>query len=66
MTSQDKNSEVSDKAILLNDIANYKREMISKDAQIHELKASIAALDGQLDEMQQELDGKTEELVAHK
>lgn len=35
MASQDKNDEVSDKAILQNDIANYKREMIAKDSQIH-------------------------------
>ena len=29
--SSDKRGEVSDKAILQNDIANYKREIISKD-----------------------------------
>ena len=40
--------------------------MLAKDSQIQELKGSIAALDGQLDEMQQELDGKTEELVSAK
>ena len=65
-TSQDKNSEVSDKQILMNDIANYKKELLVKDSQIQELKASVAALDGQLDDMQQELDSKTEELVSAK
>jgi len=29
--TSDKRGEISDKAILLNDIGNYKREIISKD-----------------------------------
>lgn len=58
----DKRGEVSDKAILQNDIANYKREIIAKDQEILDLKQSIASLDASLDEMQSDLDQKTEEL----
>ena len=64
--SQDKRDEASDNAILQNDIANYKRELLSKDQEIQDLKGSIAGLDASLDEMQQDLDAKTEELVACK
>ena len=61
--TQDKKDEVSDKAILQNDVSNYKREMMAKDQEIIDLKQSIAGLDANLDEMQSDLDAKTEELV---
>lgn len=61
--SKDKNEEVSDKAILQNDISNYKRDLMVKDQEINDLKQSIAGLDASLDEMQSDLDNKTEELV---
>lgn len=61
--SKDKRDEVSDNAILQNDIANYKRDLLAKDQEILDLKGSVAGLDASLDEMQQDLDSKTEELV---
>lgn len=54
---------MSDKAILQNDISNYKRDLMVKDQEINDLKQSIAGLDASLDEMQSDLDNKTEELV---
>lgn len=36
---------------------------MAKDAQINDLKQSVAMLDSNLDEMQAELDSKTEEVV---
>lgn len=42
---------MSDKAILQNDIANYKRDLLAKDQEIIDLKQSIASLDANLDEM---------------
>lgn len=62
--SQDKKDEISDKAILQNDVSNYKRDLLAKDQEIMELKQSIASLDASLDEVQAELDAKTEELAA--
>lgn len=53
----------SEKAVLVNDIQTYKKELLSKEQQVNDLKASIAMLDSNLDEMQTELDQKTEELV---
>ena len=53
----------TDKAVLVNDIQAYKRELLAKDQQINDLKQSVAMLDSNLDEMQGELDQKTEELV---
>ena len=53
----------NEKAVLLNDIQTYKKEILSKDQQIADLKQSIAMLDSNLDEMQGDLDQKTEELV---
>ena len=56
----------SEKAVLMNDIQSYKREILAKEQQITDLKESVAMLDGNLDEVQNELDAKTEELVASK
>lgn len=53
----------NEKAVLLNDIQTYKRELLAKDQQINDLKQSVAMLDSNLDEMQGDLDQKTEELV---
>ena len=53
-------------AVLQNDIQTYKRELLAKDQQINDLKQSIAMLDSNLDDMQGELDQKTEELVSSK
>ena len=53
-------------AVLQNDIQTYKRELLAKDQQINDLKQSIAMLDSNLDDMQGELDQKTEELVSNK
>ena len=44
----------------------YKRDLLAKDQQINDLKQSVAMLDSNLDEMQGELDQKTEELVSVK
>ena len=56
----------NEKAVLLNDIQVYKRDLLAKDQQINDLKQSVAMLDSNLDEMQGELDQKTEELVSVK
>ena len=53
----------NEKAVLLNDIQTYKRELLAKDQQINDLKQSLAMLDSNLDELQGDLDLKTEELV---
>lgn len=55
-----------DRAVLANDIQQYQRNLMMKDQTINDLKMSIAQLDSNLDEMQGELDQKTEELVATK
>ena len=54
----------TEKAVLINDIQAYKRELLAKDQQMNDLKQSVAMLDSNLDEMQGELDQKTEELVS--
>lgn len=61
--SKEAKHEESDKAILMNDIQTYKREMLAKDQEIHDLKQSIAALDSNIDDIQGELDNKTEDLA---
>lgn len=65
-SSKEMRTEESDKAILMNDIQMYKRELLNKDQEIQDLKQSIAALDANIDEIQGELDNKTEELAAAK
>ena len=62
----DKRGGENDKAVLMNDIQTYKRELLTKDQQINDLKQSVAMLDSNLDDMQGELDQKTEELVQTK
>ena len=62
----DKRGGESEKAVLMNDIQSYKRDLLTKDQEINDLKQSVAMLDSNLDEMQAELDQKTEELVAVK
>ena len=41
----------SEKAVLLNDIATYKKEVLAKEAEITDLKKSVAMLDSNLDDM---------------
>lgn len=41
----------NEKAVLLNDIQSYKRELLAKDQQMSDLKQSVAMLDGNLDEI---------------
>ena len=53
-------------AVLQNDIQTYKRELLAKDQQINDLKQSLAMLDSNLDDMQGDLDQKTEDLVSVK
>lgn len=65
-TMTDKRGGESEKAVLMNDIQSYKRDLLTKDQQINDLKQSVAMLDSNLDEMQAELDQKTEELVGVK
>jgi len=52
----DKRGGEGEKAILQNDIQTYKRELLTKDQQINDLKQSVAMLDSNLDDMQGELD----------
>ena len=49
-SSKEIKTEESDKIILMNDIQTYKRELLNKDQEIHDLKQSIAALDANIDE----------------
>lgn len=58
--------EEQDKAVLLNDIQQYKRELTLREQEIEDLRKSIEQLDRNVDELQQELDVKTEELVGAK
>jgi len=60
--SQNNKGEISDKAILQNDIANYKRDLLAKDQEIIDLKHSLSSLDADIDDIQSELDNKTQEL----
>lgn len=50
-SSKEMRTEESDKAILMNDIQMYKRELLNKDQEIQDLKQSIAALDANIDEI---------------
>ena len=58
-TNQEKMSEGQDKALLINDLQNYKKELLMKDSEIQDLHKSIEQLDSNIDELQQELDQKT-------
>ena len=50
-TNKEKQGEEQDKAILLNDIQNYRKELLNKDQEIQDLKKSIEALDANIDEL---------------
>ena len=56
-------TECQDKALLLADIQTYKRELLLKEQELADLRRSVEQIDGAKDELQQELDAKTEELV---
>jgi len=47
----DKRGGEGEKAVLVNDIQTYKRELLAKDQQIQDLKQSIAMLDSNLDDL---------------
>jgi chromosome segregation ATPase len=65
-TITEKRGTENNKAVLANDIQQYQRDLLMKDQTINDLKQSIAQLDANLDEIQNDLDAKTEELVATK
>jgi chromosome segregation ATPase len=56
-------SEEQDKAVLLSDVQSYKRELMHREQEIADLRRSIESLDASRDEVQSELDAKTEELT---
>ena len=57
-TSSQKNED-SEKVLMAQDISNFKRDTLAKNAEIEDLKTSLASLDSNLDEIQSELDQKT-------
>ena len=59
-TSQEKMTEERATAVLNSDLQTYKREMLLKEQEIADLRRSIEQLDAAKDEMQGELDAKTE------
>jgi chromosome segregation ATPase len=60
-TNQDKVSEEQTAAVLNQDLQAYKREVMLKEQEIADLRRSIEQLDSAKDELQSELDAKTEE-----
>lgn len=44
-----------------NDLELHRKQILDKETQIQELKASVTMLDNKLDELQNDLDIKTEE-----
>jgi chromosome segregation ATPase len=62
-TNHEKMSEEQDKAVLLSDVQSYKRELMHREQEIADLRRSIESLDASRDEVQGELDAKTEELT---
>ena len=61
-TSQEKMTEEHTTAVLNSDLQTYKREMLLKEQEIADLRRSIEQLDAAKDEIQGELDAKTEEV----
>ena len=57
-------AECQDKAVLLGDVQSYKRELLAREQELADLRRSVEQIDAAKDEMQAELDAKTEELVA--
>ena len=62
-TNHEKISEEQDKAVLLSDIQTYKRELLLREQELQDLRRSVEQLDSSKDDLQQELDSKTEELA---
>lgn len=62
-TNQEKISEEHTTAVLNSDLQTYKRELMMKDQEITDLRRSIEQLDAAKDELQGELDSKTEEVA---
>lgn len=50
-SSHTSQSSEQDKALLLSDIATYKRDLLTKDAMIADLRKSIEVLDASVDEL---------------
>lgn len=48
--------------MLMNDLQTYKRELLLKDQELLDLRRSLEQLDASKDELQSDLDAKTEEL----
>lgn len=61
-TMTEKRGGDGDRAVLMNDIQQYQRDLALKDTQINDLKCSIAQLDSNIDDLQNDLDTKTEQL----
>lgn len=61
-TSQEKMTEEHTTAVLNSDLQTYKRELLLKEQEIADLRRSIEQLDAAKDEIQGELDAKTEEV----
>lgn len=64
--SSEKMSEEQDKQLLMNDVQSYKRELLLKEQELNDLRRSVEQLDASKDELQSELDAKTEELTIAK
>jgi len=47
----DKKAVEAEKAVLLNDMCNYKREVVARENEIDHLKKSLVSLDANLDEV---------------
>ena len=63
-TNHEKLTEEQDKAVLFGDVQSYKRELLLKEQELSDLRRSVESIDASRDEVQQELDQKTEELAA--
>lgn len=51
-TTHEKVSEEQDKAVLMNDLQQYKRELLLKEQEINDFRRSIEQLDASKDELQ--------------
>jgi chromosome segregation ATPase len=61
-STTEKRSGDNEKALLLNDMQNQQRDLLAKDQIILDLKKSVAQLDSNMDDLQSDLDRKTEEV----
>ena len=61
-TTKERNSDERDKSVYVSEISSLKKNLVSKEAEIEELRFSIIELDQRNDMLQSQLDYKTEEL----